>query len=117
MKLYDLTKGDKIYEQLSSNVGKVFFESNAEEDPIIFDHLDGMYSYCYLQSNPKMVVHISASAPLVPYKDGYKLESEDRNGSDKRNPKDPVKREGGDAVPVSGKQRPKQSQTSVGVGN
>jgi hypothetical protein len=73
VKLYELKKGAKIYEQLMSNVGKVFFESDVENDPIIFDHVDGMYSYCYLESNPKMVVHLSASTPLEAYKDGYKI--------------------------------------------
>lgn len=73
MKLYDLQKGAKIYEQMLADIGKVFFKSDKENDPIIFDHLDGAYSYCYLESDPKMVVHLSASTPLEPYKDGWKI--------------------------------------------
>lgn len=72
-KLYDLKKGAKIYEQLMSQVGKVFFKSDVENDPIIFDHIDGMYSYCYLESKPEMVVHLSASTPLEPFKDGWRI--------------------------------------------
>ena len=72
-KLYELEKGAKIYEQLMSKVGKVFFESNKEDDPIIFDHVGGMYSYCYLESKPKMVVHLSASTPMEPYGDGWRI--------------------------------------------
>jgi hypothetical protein len=88
--LYDLKKGDKIYEQLAGTVGKVFFESKSDTDPIIFDHIEGMYSYCYLESDPKMVVHISATAKLVKHKDGYKfteikLEKETDSGPDKLN--------------------------------
>lgn len=85
MKLYNLKKGAKIYEQMLANIGKTFFESDVENDPIIFDHVDGMYSYCYLESKPKMVVHLSASTPLVEYKDGWKIAehtAEDHNGPD-----------------------------------
>jgi len=85
--LHKLERGAKIYSPLMGMIGKVFFESDSEKDPIIFDHIDGMYSYCYLQSKPEMVVHLNASTPLVPYKDGWKIqdvELERENGSDKR---------------------------------
>jgi len=82
MKLYDLQKGAKIYETLGTMVGGIWTPSNDEDDPVIFDHLDGAYSYCYLQSDPKIVVHISAAAPMVKYKDGYKIGEED--GQDKQ---------------------------------
>lgn len=72
MKLYDLKKGSKIYETIGSSVGKVYNDT-PDTDPVIFDHLDGVYSYCYLQSDPKIVVHLSASCPMVEYKDGYKI--------------------------------------------
>ncbi len=71
-KLYELKKGAKIYETIASSVGKVFNET-PDTDPVIFDHIDGMYSYCYLESDPKLVVHLSASTPLEAYKDGYKI--------------------------------------------
>jgi hypothetical protein len=75
MKLYELPKGAKIYESLATEVGKVY-NPQAEDDPVIFDHPDGLYSYCYLQSNPEIVAHISRLAELVKYKDGWKLKGE-----------------------------------------
>jgi len=71
--LHELKKGSKIYESIGSTVGKVWKGSDPETDPVIFDGVDGMYSHCHLQSDPTVVVHISASAPLEKYKDGWKL--------------------------------------------
>ena len=61
MKLYDIKKGRKIYIECSD--GSKY---------IVFDHIDGMYSYCTTQKGG--VVHLSASSPLKNYKDGYKIE-------------------------------------------
>lgn len=99
MKLYDLQKGAKLYETLGTMVGNVWTPSNDEDDPVIFDHLDGAYSYCYLQSDPKIVVHISAAAPLVRYKDGYKLETD--NGPSKSADEAPANGKRSHSVPVS----------------
>lgn len=30
----------------------------------IFDHLDGMYSYCYSEKDEKRVIHLSTRTPL-----------------------------------------------------
>lgn len=49
---------------------KGFRDKNGKEVTIIFDHLDGMYSYCYLKGEPKKLVHLSVSMPLIG-QDGY----------------------------------------------
>lgn len=66
MKLYELPrdKGVKIYG----------FKDKEDKDlVIIFGHLDGMYSYCWIEGDTKAVVHLNASTPLEEYKDGYKV--------------------------------------------
>ena len=60
VKLYDLPKGTKIYEELSD--GSTYF---------IFDHIDGMYSYNKTEKGG--IIHIKAFAELVKHEDGYKL--------------------------------------------
>lgn len=60
MKLYDLKLPVKVYE-LCSDGSKWF----------TVDHLDGAYSYCVTEKGA--TVHLSASAPLKKYKNGYKL--------------------------------------------
>lgn len=69
-KLYNILKGSRIYgEQLDDGTPIV----------IIFDHLDGMYSYCYLEHDHSKLVHLSASTPLKVHKDGYKIVEKQRN--------------------------------------
>ena len=60
MKLYDLKKGDKIYEEVSDGSGF-----------LIFDHLDGMYSY--IRTEKGGVVHLSGDTPLEVHGDGYRI--------------------------------------------
>lgn len=60
MRLYDIPRFSKIYCKVSD--GSEF---------IIFDHLDGMYSYCTTEKDG--VFHLSAGQPLKKYKDGYEL--------------------------------------------
>jgi hypothetical protein len=60
MKLYEISRGSKIYNKCSD--GSKWF---------IFDHIDGMYSYCVTEKGG--VVHLSAVAPLKKFKDGYKI--------------------------------------------
>jgi len=76
-RLHQLRKGAKIYESVGSYVGEVWKGSDADTDPVIFDHIDGAYSFCYLQSDKNMVVHISANAPMEKYKDGWKIADKD----------------------------------------
>ena len=60
MKLYEIPKQSKIYEEVSD--GSEYF---------VFDHLDGMYSYCVSEKGE--VVHLGASTELVEHEDGYKI--------------------------------------------
>ena len=44
---------------------------------IIFGHLDGLFSYCWLEEDKTKIVHIKATTLFKKYKDGYKyVESE-----------------------------------------
>lgn len=71
MKLYELLrdKGIKIYG---------FKDINDQDITIIFGHIDGAYSYCWIEDkvngDTDQIVHLSASTPLVKYKDGFKVE-------------------------------------------
>lgn len=40
---------------------------------VIFDHVDGLYSYCYLEEDENKIVHINACTEFKKYKDGYKM--------------------------------------------
>ena len=48
---------------------------------IIFDHLDGMYSYCYLKENSDKLIHLSCGTPLKKVDDHYEILST-HQGSD-----------------------------------
>lgn len=60
MELYEIKKGSRIYADLSD--GSKY---------LVFDHLDGMYSYCKTEKGG--VTNLSRFTPLVEYKDGYKI--------------------------------------------
>lgn len=64
MKLYNITKGTKIYVHCTD--GSKY---------VVFDHLDGMYSYCL--SEKGAVCHLSAGTPLVKFADGYRIDNDD----------------------------------------
>lgn len=61
MKLKDIPTGSQI------TIG---------EDTVTFDHLDGMYSYCTVNGNPKIVVHLSRMTPLKKVGDHYEIDRE-----------------------------------------
>ena len=63
MKLYDIKKGSKIYEEASD--GSKY---------LIFDHLDGAYSY--IETEKGGIVHLHGTTPLVEFEDGYKIADE-----------------------------------------
>jgi len=64
-KLHEIPRESKIYG----------YEVSGEDNPVIvYDHLDGMYSVCYIEGNLEKIVHLSASTPLVKYRDGFKLD-------------------------------------------
>jgi len=70
MKLYELErdKNIPIYGLMDKDGNKV---------TIIFGHLDGAYSYCWIKDevngDTDQIVHLSASTPLEPHKDGYRV--------------------------------------------
>ena len=47
------------------------------DEVVIFGHLDGLYSYCWLEEDKNKIVHIKATTLFVEYKDGYKYINED----------------------------------------
>lgn len=73
MKLYELPRdqGVKIYG---------FKDIDNNNLTIIFGHIDGAYSYCWIEDkvngDTDQIVHLSASTPLVKYKDGYKVKED-----------------------------------------
>lgn len=67
VELYNIPRGSKIYG----------FKNKAGKDVVvIFDHLDGMYSYCYNQADQSQLLHLSGSTPLENYRDGYRIHQE-----------------------------------------
>ncbi len=62
MKLHEIPHKSKIYEAVSD--GSIYF---------IYDHPDGMYSYCI--SEKGAIVHLGLMQELEEYKDGYKFKS------------------------------------------
>lgn len=60
MKLYELPEKQNI---------KIYIDNQI----VIFDHIDGFYSYCWLEEDKTKIVHLNACIELVEYKDGYKL--------------------------------------------
>ena len=43
---------------------------------IIFDHIDGAYSYCWFEEDKTKICHVCAWAEFKKYKDGWKLVEE-----------------------------------------
>lgn len=43
-----------------------------EDKVIVFDHLDGLYSYCWIDGDESKVVHINACTLFEEYADGYR---------------------------------------------
>ena len=60
MKLYEIPKKSKIY-----------CECEDKSNFIIFEHLDGFYSYCKTEKGG--IVHLGACQELVKFNDGFKL--------------------------------------------
>lgn len=58
-KLYDLPENQNVKLYIGDMV-------------VIFGHLDGMYSYCWLENDKSKIVHIKATTEFRKYKDGYK---------------------------------------------
>ena len=66
-RLYELDRGAKIYG----------LEPDGDKHGVvIFDHLDGMYSYCYVLGHKDKIVHLGVTTEFVKHKDGWKLKEE-----------------------------------------
>jgi len=68
-------KTSKLYELPEHQNIKLYGMNGLDNKPVvvIFDHIDGAYSYCWLNGEPEKVVHLSASTKLKQYKDGWKV--------------------------------------------
>lgn len=62
----------KLYELPERQNVKLYFDDTV----IIFDHIDGFFSYCWLEEDKDRVVHIKATTLFEKYKDGYKYVKE-----------------------------------------
>lgn len=59
-RLHELPRGARIVVRMS----------DGNDGVLVFDHLDGMYSYCYLESDPSRVGHLHRDTPLELHEDG-----------------------------------------------
>lgn len=62
----------KLYELPRESNAKIMVEVSDGSSYVIFDHIDGMYSYCATEKGG--VVHLSASTPLKKVGDHYEIE-------------------------------------------
>lgn len=62
----------KLYELPEKQNVKLYFDDII----VIFDHIDGYYSYCWLEEDKTKLVHINACTEFKKYKDGYKYVGE-----------------------------------------
>lgn len=72
----------KLYELPEKQNVKLYFDDNIENKKdivVIFDHIDGFYSYCWLEEDKTKLVHIKATTLFKRYKDGYKYVEENKN--------------------------------------
>ena len=65
----NVKKAKKLYEIPEHQNIKLYFD---EDIVVMFDHIDGFYSYCWLEKDKNKLVHIKATALFEKYKDGYK---------------------------------------------
>lgn len=59
-RLYELPKNQNI---------KLYFDDKI----VIFGHLDGLYSYCWLAEDKDVIIHINANTLFEKHKDGYRF--------------------------------------------
>ena len=62
----------KLYELPENQNIKLYFD----DEIVIFGHLDGMFSYCWLEEDKTKIVHINSCTTFKKYKDGYKYVKE-----------------------------------------
>lgn len=58
----------KLYELPEKQNIKLYFDDVV----VIFDHIDGLYSYCWFEEDKTALIHIKATTLFKKYKDGYK---------------------------------------------
>lgn len=63
-KLYEIPEKSKLY--FDDNIG------DKKDIVVIFDHIDGLYSCCWLDNDKSALIHIKATTQFKRYKDGYK---------------------------------------------
>ena len=63
----------KLYELPEHKNIKLYIDDKV----VIFDHIDGFYSYCWLEEDKTKLVHIKATTLFKKYKDGYKIVMEE----------------------------------------
>lgn len=71
----------KLYQLPEYQNVKLYFDDNIENKKdivVIFDHIDGMYSYCWLEEDRSKIIHIKAWTLFKKYKDGYKYVESDK---------------------------------------
>lgn len=72
----------KLYEMPERQNIKLYFDDNIENKKdivVIFDHIDGFYSYCWLEEDKSKIIHIKATTKFKKYKDGYKYVEEKKD--------------------------------------
>lgn len=73
----------KLYELPENKNIKLYFDDkieNINDIVVIFGHLDGLYSYCWLEEDKSKIIHINATTKFVEYKDGYKYTGDEDEG-------------------------------------
>ena len=68
----------KLYELPEKQNIKLYFDDNKKDIVVIFDHIDGLYSYCWLEEDKTKIIHIKATTQFKKYKDGYKYVEGDK---------------------------------------
>lgn len=63
----------KLYELPEYQDTKIYIDSKDGLKTVIFEHIDGAFSYCWLEEDKNKLVHLPAYAEVEKYKDGYKL--------------------------------------------
>ena len=58
----------KLYEIPENQDVKLYIDGKT----IIFGHLDGMYSYCWLKEDKSKILHINSCTEFRKFRDGYK---------------------------------------------
>ena len=65
----------RLYELPVYKNVKLYFDDeidNKKDIVVLFGHLDGLYSYCWLEEDKTKLVYIKATTLFKKYKDGYK---------------------------------------------